>query len=453
MNYNEAVEYIYNIPRFSNGANGLNKSGSENLLAVMNKLGNPHLRHKAIHIAGTNGKGSTVQFIRCLLNAKGYKVGCFVSPHLVKINERISIWGDMKESDYGFDPDISDDDFLICFNKVFKAIDDNLSDGGTRLSFFEFVFAMAAVYFQDKMLDYVIYETGLGGRLDATNILQPVITGITSIGLDHTKYLGNTIKEVAYEKAGIIKTGVPVVYNTGDIEADAVIRESALSVGAKEINVAKTEYIIFDLTDKIIDFSLSNSYYRYDNIKLKVTGATYQIDNAITAIVLCNALGMDLDKDAIQRAVDGFSWPGRMEQIHPNIILDGAHNMDAIERFVEACDVSSGDNDPILLFAVAEDKDYEPMIEYLCRELSFKHIIVTSINSDRSVPADYVAAIFRLHLKKKSGDTQCTVTSNDNISLAFNKGFNMAKAEDRILFCIGSLYLIGSIKEIAKEVI
>ncbi len=453
MNYNEAVEYIFNIPRFNNGTNGRNKSGKNNLLSVMKKLGNPHLMHKTIHVAGTNGKGSTVQFIRCLLNAKGYTVGCFVSPHLIKVNERISVWGSMSIPDYGQDCYISDEDFLDSFNKVYEAVELNVNEGGTGLSFFEFIFALAAVYFQSREIDYVIYETGLGGRLDATNILQPVITVITSIGLDHTKYLGNTIKEIAFEKAGIIKTGVPVVYNTGDIDADAVIRESATLAGAKEINVAKTDYIIFDLTDKIIDFSLSNSYYRYDNIKLKVTGATYQVDNAVTAIEVCNSLGIDLDKDTIQTAFDNFYWPGRMEQIHPNVILDGAHNLDAIEKFVDACDIISGDKEPILLFAVAEDKDYEPMIEYICNELSFKHIIVTSIDSERAVPADYIGAIFKLYLKKKGEDEFCSVSSNDDIRKAFVKGFEMAKAEDRILFCVGSLYLIGSIKEIAKEVI
>ncbi len=450
MRFEEVVETIINTPRFADKKGELNKSGNDNLKGIMSRLGNPHLSIPAIHIAGTNGKGSTCQFIKNILNKKGYTVGVFTSPHLVKINERIEISYGKEESKSEL---ISDEDFIYCYETLKKQIDAHGAEGGLHLSFFEIMFALAAVYFQMKKPDYVIYETGLGGRLDATNILEPVICGITSIGLDHTKYLGDTIKAVAGEKAGIIKADVPVVYNTGDAQADEVIEERANILGTRAINVAKTDYIIFDLTDKIIDFSLVNSYYRYDNIKLKVTGATYQVDNAITAIVLCNTLLGIIDKDTLQSALDDFFWPGRMEKIHPNVILDGAHNMDAIERFVEACDIGNKKEKSILLFAVAEDKDYKPMIEYICSELSFEQIIVTSIDSNRAVPAEYIADIFRLCLKKQGGHNLCNVIHNDDLKEAFNTGFKKAVSESGTLYCVGSLYLIGSIKEIAKEVL
>ena len=263
--YEQAEKYILDIPLFSVSENGRHKSGNENLAAFLDKLDNPHKNIKCIHIAGTNGKGSTANFIKCILDEMGYKTGIFTSPHLVDIRERIAI-----------DECISRDDFVKCFNKVLSAEEALLSEGRNHLSYFEFLFAMAAVYFDEKKPDYVIYETGLGGRLDATNLISPLVTVITSIGMDHMKYLGDTIELIAMEKAGIIKEGVPVVYNTGSDKADAVISKAAKRHNSKEINVAKTKYIINNLSDKTIDFSLYNSYYKYDNLVIK-TNALYQV--------------------------------------------------------------------------------------------------------------------------------------------------------------------------------
>lgn len=455
MDYYEAAKYIMEIPKFGVNIDGRNKSGNPNLSYIMEKLGNPHFGSRTIHVAGTNGKNSTVQFIKNILCAKGYRVGCFISPHLMRINERISISESMTANGDKkiISRDISDEDFLDCFEKVKKAVDDAVLDGRLHLSFFEFVFAMAAVYFENEAVDYVVYETGLGGRLDATNILRPVITAITSIGLEHTKYLGDTVGKIAGEKAGIIKPGIPVIYNTGDIEADEVIKEKAETVSAEAINVAKSEYIINDFTDKTIDFSLHNSYYKYDNIILNAGGAAYQVDNAVTAITLCNRLFAEqgyIDKEVLQFALSQFDWPGRMERIHPDIVLDGAHNVDAIVRFIESVRMSFADKKIKLLFAVSGDKDYEPMIELLCRELMLSEVYVTSLDSDRGISAEYIAALFRHYLSRESEFYK--VVSDDNIRNTFMMGFESARNSGDILFCVGSLYLIGSIKEIAMEV-
>ena len=451
MNYDEIVDEIINIPRFSSG---VNKSGKDNLLKVMEQLGNPHKATKSIHIAGTNGKGSTARFVMDILAAKGYSVGIFTSPHLVRINERIGIATLQDDRKNILVKDISDEDFVCCYNLIKEAVDIVQSNGGLHLSFFEFIFAMATVYFFKKGPDYVIYETGLGGRLDATNILEPEITAITSIGLDHTDYLGDTIEKVAAEKAGIIKHKIPVVYCTGDEAADKVILDRATELGCKEINVAKTDYIIYEITNKTIDFSMVNRYYRYHHLKLFVGGATYQVNNAITAIVLCNTLFSEvgcIDQDIIQLALDNFYWPGRMEAIHPNVILDGAHNLDAINRFTECVVDGYGDKEVNLLFAVAGDKDYGPMIDMLCQELSLKSIWVTSINSKRGISSEYIADIFRKTIKKQGKKTE--VFYDDSIENAFSQAFELVKETDDILFCVGSLYLIGSIKEIAQEVL
>lgn len=444
MDFKEAVKYILDIPRFGSNVDGRGKTGNENLAYIMDKLGNPHMSCKAIHVAGTNGKGSTVQFIKNILEAAGYRVGCFTSPHIVNINERIC----MSEP-------ISDEAFLECFEIVKKAVDSSICEGHEHLSFFEFMFAMAAVYFDKELPDYVVYETGLGGRLDATNILKPVITVITAIGLDHTKYLGDTIREIAFEKAGIIKQGVPVVFNTGDIEADAVVNARADLLDAEAINVAKTEYIINDFTDKSIDFSLHNRYYKYDNIILPVGSAVYQVDNAMTAITVCNTLfgeGNYANEELLQSGLDRFFWQGRMEQIHDNIILDGAHNPNAIERFVECVKLGHGNSGIRLLFAVSDDKDYEPMIDTLCSELKLIEVYVTSLDSDRGISADYIAGLFKMYLAKSSEHGEYKVMSDDDIRQIFLQGAESAIAADDMLYCVGSLYLIGSIKEIAAEV-
>jgi len=451
MNYNEAVKYVCEIPKFVAGIDGRSKSGNENLSYVMEKLGNPHLKIKSIHIAGTNGKGSTAQFVSGILNASGYKTGIFTSPHLVKINERISIHyiDDNSEEIYQKN-DISDEDFLYCFHKVFAVVEEATKEGRLHLSFFEFMFALAAVYFSDKEIDYVIYETGLGGRLDATNILKSAITCITSIGLDHTAYLGDTIEQIAKEKAGIIKKHIPVIYNTGEMEADYVIEGEAENLNAEAINVAKNRYIINEIADKTIDFSIHNSYYKYNNLIIN-TVALYQVDNAATAITLCNKL-LDkkegLDETIVNKGLAGFSWQGRMEQINTNVVLDGAHNIDAIKRFIECVNESYSYKTKInLLFAVAGDKDYEPMIEMLCQELPLSKVYVTSINSNRGISSDYIGALFKFYLGRYKEQGTYSVDSDDDIKGIYEQAYSTVRYTDDMLFCVGSLYLIGSIKE------
>lgn len=476
MDYREATEYIERIPMFGPQIDGRNKSGNPNLEYVMKKLGHPEQKRKAVHIAGTNGKGSTACLTAGILCASGYRVGIFTSPHLIRINERIGIMEfasedmqpdeetDAEQSDKaGLCTYISDEDFAACATTVRSAVENAVREGKLHLSYFEFLFAVAAVYFAQKPLDYVVYETGLGGRLDATNILTPLVTAITSIGLEHTQYLGNTIREIAWEKAGIIKEGVPVIYNTGDDEADIVIASQAELMHAQAINVAKTEYIINEFTDKTIDFSVYNRYYKYNNLVLPAGGAVYQVDNAMTAIFVCSALeslrrrmtfdgnAQVIPQETLQKAFDGFFWSGRMERLHTNIVLDGAHNTDAIERFVESVNQSFGDFGCKLLFAVAEDKDYEPMIERICSGLRLSEVYVTAIDSNRRVAPAYIAGLFRMYLAKQPEGKGVQVCFDDDIRNAFLRGVQSVRGTDDILFCVGSLYLVGSLKQIAAE--
>ena len=428
--FQEASEYIERIPLF-----GPNKSGNENLEAVMNILGNPHLKHKSIHVAGTNGKGSTVQFMREILAASGYRVRTFTSPHLISITERIE--------------GITEEAFARSYEIVRQACECAVKEGLQHLSYFEFLFAMAAVYFADEDLDYVIYETGLGGRLDATNVLAPVLTVITQIGLDHMKYLGDTISAIAYEKAGIIKNGIPIVYNTNSFEADVVIHKRADELAAEAYNVANVEYIIDEITDKTIDFSARSRYYSYNGLRL--TGvATYQVDNAVTAITAIQVLlGTTIAQETIQEALDTFSWPGRMEILAENLIIDGAHNESAIERFTESVNENYPDQKKVLLFAVTGDKDYEPMIEYLMANLEITSVYVTSLDSARAISAEYIAALFRDAAKKQQQNVR--VYAENDINLCFRQAYASLDVPDETLFCVGSLYLIGKIKDIWRR--
>lgn len=463
MNFKEAAEYIENIPMFGPRVDGRNKSGNPNLEDVLKRLGHPERKGKAIHIAGTNGKGSTAQMVANILCAKGYKVGLFTSPHLIKINERISIQqfdlSQADETDGDTDNwlckiDISDEDFAECCMIVKEKVDEAVRDGKLHLSYFEFLFAMAAVYYEKTRPDYIVYETGLGGRLDATNVLSPVITAITAIGLEHTKYLGDTIRDIAWEKAGIVKEGIPVVYHTGEPEADLVIEAQAELLHAKAINVAKTEYIINEFTDKTIDFSVYNRYYKYNNLILPAGGAAYQVDNALTAIEICNTLvGYEhaIDQETLQDALHLFAWPGRMERIYPNVVLDGAHNPNAIGRFVESVNRGYGDKEIKLLFAVAGDKDYEPMIARICADLPVTEVYVTALDSMRGISSEYIAGLFRMYLAKQSENRKVPVYYDDDIRSAFLRGIQSVKGTQGVLFCVGSLYLIGSLKELAAE--
>lgn len=447
LTYDEAVEYIINIPRFNKYIDKGFKP-NETLSLILSRLGNPHLGTRSIHIAGTNGKGSTVQLIKNILVSSGYKVGCFVSPHLIRINERISVWSSLDEEVE--DTYISDQDFLEAFNTVKTACDSAANEGVAGLTFFEYVFAIGAVCFAKQGLDYCIYETGLGGRLDATNTLKPDITVITSIGLDHVKLLGDTIEEIAYEKAGIIKSGIPVIYNTGSQAADKVIETVAKQVNAPLIKVEKECYKVNDIVPKSIDFSCFSSYYRYHNIILNTDGI-YQVQNAHTAICACNALlgGEAIPEEIIRRACRSFFWQGRMEELDAHLIIDGAHNLDAIVPFVKSVKARRGSARKVnILFAVADDKNYKDMIEYLCDNLNLAQVYVTSIESDRRVSPEHIAGIFETCL----GDNSTTELIYDSdLRKTFSRAYVSAKESDDVLYCVGSLYLIGSIKEYYME--
>ncbi|MGN0153872.1 MAG: bifunctional folylpolyglutamate synthase/dihydrofolate synthase [Lachnospiraceae bacterium] len=442
MTYQECVDYILSVPLFAS------KLGTDNLNRILELMGHPERSYPVIHVAGTNGKGSTCSFLASILRQTGKKVGVFTSPHLVRINERIRINEQI----------ITDAEFVTVFEETMEYVELAKNKGISHPSFFELVFLMGALYFQKQKVDYAIFEAGMGGRLDATNVVQPVLCIITSVGLDHMQFLGNTIEEIAQEKAGIIKQGVPVLFFDRKDAATEIISSHSQKMETNLHIVEKNQYNLLKITEKTIDFSFESGYYRYDSLKIRKT-ALYQIENAMLAVkafelltrdrsIFCNPAVLiddtmdcsltDKDIDYIRTGLYEMVWTGRMECIAEHIYIDGAHNEEAIEAFCHTLEVLFPDEQKILLFAVSKDKDYEHMIERLCR-ISFNEIILVQYKGSRSAELETVEEAFRRFSGSK-------ITTFDDIEAGFSYG--KSHVEDQYLFCVGSLYLVGNLLDL-----
>lgn len=430
--YQEAVEYILQIPRFAG------KTGTDNLKCILSILGNPEKSVPAVHVAGTNGKGSVCKMLSLIFNEAGKKTGLFISPHLEKINERISVNGE----------DISDEDFLYTFQIVEEAVKKNQKSGNPHPSFFEFLFIMAAVYFKNKGCEETIYETGLGGRLDATNVLAPQVSVITSIGMDHMQYLGDTIEKIAYEKAGIIKSGVPVVYNSGNPLSDEVIKKQALKLGSISFDAGTINKKILKETLHKIDFSMTSRYYDFERLTI-YSAARYQLDNVATAIVAAETIYPDETgfKDWIYKALKNFEWSGRMEWIKSNVLIDGAHNENAAKKLTDSLNyvLENGRwNHTELLFAASSDKDYKTVTKILSDKIKPEKIYVTEFNSDRSTDGALLEHLFR------DENSQAEIYTYKSVEDAVNAALKYID-DDTFLLITGSLYLVGEVKAFLKS--
>lgn len=427
MNYQESVNYILDIPKFTV------KNHLTHTKEFLKRLGNPQDGRKVIHVAGTNGKGSVCAYIQALLLAENKTTGFFSSPHLVKMNERIRINGSQ----------IDDPTFLSAFEKVKCTVEEMEKDGLAHPTFFEFLFGMAMTAFADAKTEYVVLETGLGGRLDATNAVEdPVMTVITSIGLDHTEILGDTIGQIAAEKGGIIKKQVPLVFDGNQPQAAAVLRQIAEKYDAPCREITKDAYEIQEITDKYIAFSKRNAYDEDVTWKLSNTGC-YQVDNALLALEAVSLLFPERHLKLWADTLFHVQWPGRMEEILPGVYIDGAHNQSAVERFVETVKrrpVCSGRT--VILFSAVREKAYEEMIATLCQNLQVDSYVITTIESTRKVDAGELARIVRNY-------TDSEVTVMESLEEAWAEMLRQ-KGEDGIAYCLGSLYLVGMIKEFVK---
>lgn len=426
--YQEVEAYILDIPKFA-GKHTLKDTGK----LLLQLTGNT-LKSKVIHIAGTNGKGSVCAYLRSVLMASGCSVGMFTSPHLEIMRERICLGQEM----------ISEEDFLDAFHKVKTVVDEVLPE--SHPSFFEFLFLMAMVYFKEQAPEYIILETGLGGRLDATNcIKKPEVCIITEIGFDHMQYLGNTLEAIAGEKAGIIKPGVPVVFFDKRPSVTGILEKFADKAGSRAIRIGKDSILDVNIHNKNIDFSLHTGYYNYDSLFLNTTAA-YQVENASLAVAAAEVLRETdgrISKESIRKGLVAASWPGRMEEVFPGIYLDGAHNVDGIEAFLKTAELVPCKGRRMLLFGVVSDKQYETMIEMIAQADIFDQAAVTVLESGRSASLDKLKAIWRQY-------KQLPCTFFEDAEEAYKYLISIKQEED-IVYIAGSLYLIGQLKALVRR--
>ena len=429
MTYEETEHYILDIPKFA-GKHTLKDTGR-----LLRKLTEEVTESKIIHVAGTNGKGSVCAYLRSILLSSDRRVGMFISPHLETMRERICLDNEM----------ISKQDFVRIFEQVLSAVKEDMEQGGSHPSFFEYLFLMAMSYYQEKKPDYIILETGLGGRLDATNsIANPTVCVITEIGYDHMQYLGSTLQEIAGEKAGIIKQGVPVVFVEKRPETTDIIKKYAVKMGSRQVIVGKDNILNKNIRNKSIDFSLHTGYYNYDSLLLE-TCALYQIENASLAVATAELLRLQdagITEQAIRRGLQMTCWPGRMEEILPGVYLDGAHNADGVEALLSTARQDCCQGRRLLLFGVVSDKQYEHMISQIARSGLFAETAVTALESDRSVSIDELERIWRQY------ETDCSFHINAQEAYASILG---KKKEKDVVYIAGSLYLIGQIKALMRR--
>ena len=428
MTYQEAVAYIDETPKFTK------KNSLDHTRAFLKRLGSPQEKMKILHVAGTNGKGSVCSYLASMLKAAGKRTGLFTSPHLVKINERFVI--DEKE--------VSDEEFLEAFHTVMACVEQMKEEGYPHPTYFELLFLIGMKIFEKEKTEYLVLETGLGGRLDATNSVEhPLVTVLTSISLDHTEYLGDTIAAIAGEKAGIIKEGVPVVYDASCREAEEVILKKAMEMHAPAYGIRPDMYKISKTTKKHIDFCIDCGYY--DCIELSISSvAEYQVKNAAEAVTAIRVMDRDgsFTDEVIRRGIGQMRWQGRMETVLPGVIIDGAHNEAGVEEFVKTARRLEADYPVTLLFAAVGDKDYRHMIETICRELRLERVIVTEVGGWRKVDVKEPEALFRQFGAKE-------VRAIPDVEEAFGEA--LREKGDGILFCVGSLYLVGNIKSILEK--
>lgn len=431
MNYNQVVNYILDIPKFAV------KAGLDNIRVLLELLGNPQEDFKIIHVAGTNGKGSVCSMLSHILSAHGYRTGLFTSPHLMKINERLKINQD----------DISDDMFCQVFHEIYEKIQEMVEKGHNHPTFFEVLVAMALLYFKKEQVDYAVLETGVGGRLDSTNVIEkPVLTIITPIGLDHMAVLGDTIEAIAQEKAGIIKEGRPtVLYYNKEVVYDVVSRVCRQKK-SKLYSYGDFKYHILKINKKNIDFSINNKYYKYEKVYLR-TIAHYQLINvsiALTAVKVLIDWGLSLSEEKVIEGLAAFTWPGRMEFLTDNILIDGAHNALGMRMFAHEINTHYKNQELTILFASMKDKPYTDMIKELKKCHNINKVILTQIENDRAASVDELKDVFQ---KEGFLDIQCIEQIDQ--ALAYVKQISL---EGSMVCCIGSLYLAGYIKgEIEEE--
>lgn len=440
--YDQAVAYIMNTPKFTT------KNTMEDTRAFLHVLGDPDHGLSILHVAGTNGKGSVCAYLRSVLEAAGRSVAVFTSPHLVDVRERFVTEGGM----------ISEETFLNAFLQVYEALDWQALEagGGYHPTFFEYLFFMAMLIFAEEKPDYCILETGMGGRLDATNaVSHKEIAVITHISLDHVEYLGHTLEAITGEKAGIIERDVPVVYADTCQEVGQVIRDRAHFLSADAYPVSKTDYSFSKNSNKNIDFSYVSRYYGSVSLSLS-TIAGYQMENCTLALRALEVLAereermaavgegkprkaaLQLTREILEKGAAACFWPGRMEEVLPEVYVDGAHNEDGIRAFLESVAADGHQGGRHLLFGVVRDKDYPDMLHRIMKSGLFDKLSITHLNSDRAASLDMLEQVLAAYPDILVEEYASVAEALDTILAEREPGMR--------IYIAGSLYLVGEVK-------
>lgn len=417
---NECLDFIQKIKRFKD------KMSLDKLLLASEKLGNPHLSFKTIHIAGTNGKGSTLNMLKSILLDKGLKIGTYISPYVTVFNERITL-----NNQY-----ISDEDILKYTNMVMPLYYEFLEKYEDNLTFFEIVTLMSFLYFRDQDVDYVLYEVGLGGLLDATNIIKPVLTIITNIGYDHMNVLGNTLEEIAIQKLGIVKKDIPLVTGIEETNLKTLFKDYV-----KDYN-SDLYFVDHDLITNVeLDLlSTTFSYKNYQDIKTSLIGY-HQAKNAALVIEGIKALNkyskLAITDTNIYNGLSKVFWPGRMEVIkkEPLVILDGAHNIHGINALVKSLEKFKDNYHIKCIFSCLADKETLKMITSL--ETVVDEIYFSSFDYIRAQDSNQMFEL--AHIKEKY--------SNDDYKALVFDVLNKSKKEDLVIIT-GSLYFISTVRKL-----
>lgn len=420
MGYESLVDWMFKLERF-----GI-KLGLRNMTEFLSRVGDPHVGLRTVHVSGTNGKGSVCAFLASALREAGYGVGLYTSPHLVDFRERILVDGEH----------IREDDVVRIGNELRSTMEGMAAeDPEKQLTFFELTTGMALRYFRERDVDIAVVEVGMGGRLDATNVISPEVCGITRIGLEHTAYLGRTIREIAREKAGIIKEGVPVVSCERNPEALAVISAVCERKGA-ELKLIDRDFAALNP-----DTSVEGSSFDYrgasnrEGLRIRLVGS-HQIENAAMAVAMAEALrgrGFDIPDDSIAKGLAGLSWQGRLEFLErePVLVLDGSHNPEGVSTTVEVLR-NLGLIPLTYVIAFMNDKDAGGMVRALAPTAS--KIVVTEVDIARSMRAGDLAALVRDNF---NGPVEQVEDSAEAMEQA------VRGAEGRGVCIIGSFYLAG----------
>lgn len=419
MTYNQALNYIHGIERFGS------KLGLETITELLNRLGNPQNSLKVVHIAGTNGKGSVSNICANALTASGFQTGLFISPFVEDFRERIQVCG----------VHIGKSELAKLTVKVKKASLQMVKDGFRHPTEFEFITALALLHFQQKKCEYAVLEVGMGGRLDSTNIVpKPEVTIIMSISFDHCQYLGDTLDKIAYEKAGIIKSGVPcVVYPIQEKAVLDVIRKKAEEEGAP---------VIFPDTAKLTvkKTSVFGNEFAYDAFKSVTTklGGKHQVYNAITAMEALRLLG--IEPRAVLEGVQNTKFGSRLEVVsrHPAILIDGAHNVSGMQALCNA--VSNEGKKAIFICAMLKDKEYDACMKLVSR--CAKLLITARCDNIRALSGAELARTGKQYLHN--------VIACEHIEDAVDTALSYADEDDFIVIC-GSLYMTGEAKKIVVK--